>query len=280
MEYDGTFEAVVAEVGHLTPSLLRVVLAGPGVAAYRGLDAGDECLTMRFPDVDPAPGSDGWAWRNYTVRAKDATSLVVDVVLHEGGSASTWARSAQVGDTLVLARPRSWYAPPAGTTARLLVADMTGLPALARIVESLSPAEAAATTIVVELLTARDVDALPHRPGLRIETFVGPGARGGSGSLALRCAPFVPPVEGGYVWFAGEASESRAIRKHLRGDRGYATAQAHCVGYWRRDAEAWLARFAPRAEELLAHYEAALARGEGWEAASEAYDTALERAGL
>lgn len=275
--FDGAFTTTVLEVSRLTPSLIRIVFGGPAVDAYEGLDVGDECLTMEFPDPD---GSDEGQWRNYTVRRHEPGRLTVDFVVHEGGAAASWAQRAQVGQDVRMVRPRSWYAPPAGTATRLLGADLAGLPALARILEQVPPSELPGTTVVVEVLDRLDAEALPDVPGAHVEVVVGSGNGRRPSTLAERMRPFVPDVEGGYVWLSAEAGECRAVRKYLRADHGYPTDRAHTVGYWRFDSEAWAKKFEPVAEEMLAHYYSALDEGLSDEEASERYDAALERAGL
>ena len=271
------FTTAVLEVSRLTPSLIRIVFGGPAVAGYAGLDVGDECLTMEFPD--PAGTGEG-QWRNYTVRRHAPGELTVDFVVHRGGAASSWAQHARVGDEVRMVRPRSWYAPPAGTTTRLLAADLAGLPALARLLEGMTPGELLGTTVVVEVLDRLDAEALPDVPGVHLELVVGSGNGRRPSTLAQRLERFVPDVRGGYVWLSAEAGECRTVRKSLRGVHGYPTDQAHTIGYWRFDSEAWAARFEPVAEEMLGHYHRALEEGFGETVASERYDAALEAAGL
>jgi hypothetical protein len=88
----------------------------------------------------------------------------------------------------------------------------------------------------------------------------------------------LPPGRG-YCWFAGEATESRAVRKHFRA-LGWAGEQFDVVGYWRHDSEAWDRRFAEVADEVVGVYEQALADGKGDKIASEEFDEALEWVGL
>jgi len=276
-ESQAPFTTTVLEVSRLTPSLIRIVFGGPAVADYPGLGVGDECLTMEFPD--PAGGAEG-RWRNYTVRRHAPGRLTVDFVVHQGGAAASWAQHARTGDEVRMVRPRSWYAPPAGTTSRLLAADLAGLPALARLLEGMSADELRATTVVVEVLDRLDAEALPDVGGVRVELVVGSGNGRRPSRLAERLEPFVPDVRGGYVWLSAEAGECRAVRKSLRAVHGYPSEQAHTVGYWRFDSEAWAARFEPLAEEMLGHYHRALEQGFGETVAGERYDAALEAAGL
>lgn len=83
----------------------------------------------------------------------------------------------------------------------------------------------------------------------------------------------------GYCWFAGEAGESRAVRKYLRG-LGWTIDQYDITGYWRSDSETWDARFAEFQDDVLAVYTRALADGKGDKAALEEFDEACERIGL
>jgi hypothetical protein len=87
------------------------------------------------------------------------------------------------------------------------------------------------------------------------------------------------PAGRGYCWFAGEAAESRAVRKYLR-SAGLTIDQLDVTGYWRFDSETWEAKFALVSDEVVAVWERAVADGKGERAADEEYDEALERAGL
>src|SRR4051794_41676026 len=90
--------------------------------------------TQDYPDPDDQP-----PMRSYTVRAWDPAvpRMLVDVVVHEGGMASAWAQGARAGDVIYVTEAMGWYRPPADSTWQLLVADLAGLPALARTVEEL-----------------------------------------------------------------------------------------------------------------------------------------------
>jgi NADPH-dependent ferric siderophore reductase len=110
-------------------------------------------LTMAGPDgtryVDPASEEQG---RNYSVRHHDGDLIVIDVVLHARGAGTTWAAATRPGDRVGLDHARSWYRPEPTTDWQLLVADLSGLPAVARIIEEL-PHNIPATAIL-EVATA------------------------------------------------------------------------------------------------------------------------------
>jgi NADPH-dependent ferric siderophore reductase len=78
--------------------------------------------------------------RTYTVRAADAEQqrLVIDFVVHgDEGVAGPWARSAQIGDTLVVSGAGGGYLPAPGALWHLLIGDHTALPAISSAVEAM-----------------------------------------------------------------------------------------------------------------------------------------------
>lgn len=267
--------AEVRENSRLGPNVVRIVLDGGDLPRYPMLDVPDEAVALYFPSGDAPVG------RNYTVRAFDpgTARMTVDFVLHEGGVAAQWALGATPGDRVRLARPRSWYRRPADSRWQLLVADLTGLPALARILEGCDGT--VATRAVVEVLDDADLATLPGAtpPGVTMEVLRGGNGVGPSALVERACA-VEPPDEPGYLWFAGEAGGARQIRKHARHVWSWTTDRMDVIGYWRLAAERWNARFAPVSTELLAVYQAVLDNGGSDKEAGEAYDIALEQAGL
>jgi NADPH-dependent ferric siderophore reductase len=215
--------------------------------------------------------------RNYSVRFDDGARITVDVVLHAQGPGTEWASSTGVGDRVGLDHARSWYRPPPDSRWQLLVSDLSGLPAAARIVEEL-PAQARAT-LIAEVAGHDDLDYLPHHPGVTVVPRIGTGNGHAPSALAQLVRDFRPPAGRGYCWFAGEAAESRAVRKHLRA-QGWTIDQYDVSGYWRYDSEAWDTRFEQVQNDVLAVYERALREGKGDKVAFEEFDEACERIGL
>ncbi len=288
--------ATVVEISRPGPRLRRVALRlrDPQRVVLPG--RGDEAYGIYFPDAGeraapPMELRDGvWGYydeqatrhgRNYSIRHRDdATSTVlVDFVLHDKGVATEWVRRAAIGDEVVVSYPRAWYQPDEAADWQLLVADLAGLPALARIVEELGADVPA--TVIVEVADEADLAYLPRRDNVRVRASLGTGNGLAPSALAGLVAAEKSPAGRGYCWFGGEAAQSREIRKHLRRELGFERTQYDIVGYWRFDSETWDERFeAAGAEELIAVYQDALAAGLGLKIAGERYDDALERAGL
>jgi len=89
--------------------------------------------------------------RSLTVRSwsPERRQIVLDIVPHDGGVAGPWARTAQPGQVVYLTKAMGWYAPPDDLAWQLLVADLTGVPALERIVEELP--DSARAYVLVEV---------------------------------------------------------------------------------------------------------------------------------
>jgi NADPH-dependent ferric siderophore reductase len=191
--------------------------------------------------------------------------------------AAQWATRAQPGDAVRISGPRAWYRPPADAAWQVLVADLAGLPAVARILDQGGPLR---TEVLVEVPEEGDLAALPRPAGVTVETVVGSGNGLGPSVLAERVEALTPAAGPGYLWFAGEATQARLIRKHARGRWGWAHDRLDVIGYWRWQAERWNARFERVADEMYAVYQGALEEGRSEREATEVYDAALEEAGL
>src|SRR5688572_17758077 len=175
----GLVHLTVLRRERLSPHWMRVTLGGGEIERFRpmGYDqwfriflplGGDEGLDrlpakanklfgylkyLRIPDgVRPV-------MRNYSVRAfRPATAesdaeLDVDFVLHgsaedgTAGPASRWAETCETGESVVLIDEGLAFNPERGTDRVVLVADETGLPAIAGVCASL-PAHATGLAIV------------------------------------------------------------------------------------------------------------------------------------
>lgn len=291
----GFFFVHVRTVRQLSPNLVRIIFGGDDLAKYVSIGAPDESVAIYFPaqgQSRPEPmeyrnGSWGYfdpertpVGRNYTVRGFDPESaeLTIDFVVHDGGVAAQWAIHAAAGRQVLFSRPRAWYRPPADMKWQLLAADLAGLPALARIISELDGT--IQTHVVLEVIDQADLVALPSGPNVTVDTVVGTGNGVTPSVLAARVRDFVVPAAAGYVWFAGEAAESRSVRKHLRQEHGFSADRYDTIGYWRTNAERWIKEYTQVQDKVLAVYRSALDEGRSEKEAAEVLDLELERVGL
>ncbi|AKS31655.1 siderophore-interacting protein [Mycolicibacterium goodii] len=261
--------ASVIETKALNPRMVRITLQVEDLEALNVRQAADSAVAVYLPGTDEG--------RNYSVRHQRGDLIDLDVVLHARGMGTEWAARTRPGDRVGLDHARSWYRPDPDARWQLLVTDLSGLPATARILEELSPAVAA--TVIAEVADAQDLEYLPTHPRARLIPSIGTGNGNAPGALAGLVRELTLPPGRGYCWFAGEAAQSRAVRKHFR-SLGYQIDQLDITGYWRFDSETWDAKFALVESDVLAVYERALADGKGDKVAFEEFDEACERIGL
>lgn len=261
-------------------SLADVVAVGAPAPGFRRirLQVDDPAALDIPPEPDAAVGvyfGAGDQGRTYTVRHRAGDLIDIDVVVHTHGPGIDWARTTAPGDRVGLDHARSWYRPPADTAWQLVVCDLAGLPAAARILEVTE----IPSVVVVEVLDRDHLDLLPAGAGQTLIPSVGTGNGRRPSRLADMVGGLRLPDGPGHCWFGGEAGEARAVRKHLRA-LGWPLDRTDIMGYWRTDSEEWGLRYARMADELFAVYQKALAAGQDGKAAAEAFDEALERRGL
>ena len=244
----------VLRTQQLTPSLVRVVLGGPGLAGFEAPADPDAYVNVAIPpagasygpvfdpdEVKATVARDQWpARRRYTVRGWADGELTLDFVVHgDDGAAGPWARRAVPGDVLVLTGPGSGYSPDPTADWHLLVGDESALPAIARTLEELPAGARAVVRLVVDgpehelpLATRADADVVwLHR------------SAEDPAPLPAAVEALDLPAGRVHAFVHGEADEIRTIRRHLLADRGLARGQMSCSPYWRRTMtdEAWRA---------------------------------------
>ncbi|TKV57173.1 siderophore-interacting protein [Nakamurella flava] len=179
--------------------------------------------------------------RNYTVRAyrpdgADGPELDVDFVLHQAadgssGPAAAWAGRCLPGDAVAILDEGIGFNPPADVTGDLLlVADETGLPAVAGILASL-PADAIGRA-VVEVGHPDDRQPLAGPPGVKVVWVVRADPFAVPGRAALAAAQEVPVPLSGYGWVVGEQGLCADLRRYWLAAGMPKTSVSFC-GYWK-----------------------------------------------
>lgn len=249
-----TFLAEVVAVRDLHPHLREVTIAGdnlrdfvpPGPDAFVYLllpPPGRTELTVdgkfTWQRYRTMPEQDRPVGAYYTVRRwrPEVAEVDLDMVLHgDAGHASAWASGARAGDPVALWGPRSSFEPPPDTDWYLLVADETGLPAVAAILESLP--EGTVARVFAEVGSESERQELPVAPSVHVTWLHRDGALAGTTSL-LEDAVRAMPWTGGtpYAWGGAESRAMTAIRQHLREEVGLDSRAISLTTYWRRDPD-------------------------------------------
>lgn len=240
----------------LTPTLVRLVLGGPGLTGFQGTTDTDAYVNVAIPPADAPYGpvfdpaeirqtqpKQLWpARRRYTVRRWDeaAGELTLDFVVHgDEGPAGQWAARAEPADVLVLEGPGSGYRPDPAADWHLMVGDESALPAIAASLEVL---DAEARAVVRLVCDGPDHEVpLPGPSELDLVWVHRTAAEPAPLPAAVAALEFPPGRVHAFVH--GEADEIREIRRHLLGERGLSRADMSCSPYWRRTMtdEAWRA---------------------------------------
>ncbi len=214
------FDATVLRREQLSAHLVRLVLGGPGLASFESTGIPDEWVGLVVPGQFQS--------RYYTVRSWSGGELVLDVVVHEVGLVTEWAALDVVGETVTITEPKGSFAMPADAAWLLLVGDLTAMPAMARIAESV--------TVPTRIWAEVPDDMSAYFPDGTDVTWLEPPGDGQS-RLAEAVETIDWPAGDGYFWMAGESAQMRAIRKHLMRDRRLPSAAYDVMGYWRGGAQ-------------------------------------------
>ena len=242
----------VVATHRVTPHMLRITFTGSGLDRF----ATDDNLHVRLLLPPAGASRDEWLeigpdgsagqrekgerpiFRKYTLRRVDpvAGRVEIDFVLHDdGGPGAAWAAAARPGDVIGMIGPGGHGIGKAGWY--LIAGDETALPAIGRILESLSAD--ARGVVIVEIADAREQQDLrvPRNTMLRW-LHRGDAAPGTTTLLKDAVARVAIPTDDGevFVWAAAEFETARAIRTHLKSTGALDKSRQLVVAYWRREA--------------------------------------------
>lgn len=209
------FDAVVRERAVLSEHLVRLVLEAPEGFASTGIP--DEWVALTVPGQ--------FQTRYYTVRALEGSALTIDVVVHADGLVTRWAQTPCVGDVVGLGAPKGSFGLPDDATWVVLAGDLTALPAMARISETV------AGSVAVPLTVHAEVPDGPM-PDYLAADVVWHAAAPGESALAGIVRGLAWPEGPGYFWMAGESAQMRDVRRHVRRELGWDTRHHEAMGYW------------------------------------------------
>ncbi len=192
--------------------LVRVVLEAPEGFVSTGIP--DEWVALTVPGQ--------FQTRYYTLRELSGGRLTIDVVVHEQGLVTEWAQTACVGETVGLSAPKGSFALPEDAAWVVLAGDLTALPAMARIAESI-------TDTPLEIHAEVPDGPMPDYVAAAVTWHDAPA---GTSELAEIVRGLSWPEGPGYFWMAGESAQMREIRRHARHDLGWDTRHYDVMGYW------------------------------------------------
>lgn len=206
---------------HLVGEYMRVLVTRDGSALPEPQMKGRKPVWGK-----PSPVS-----RKYTIRKfwPESGAIELGVVIHEKGPGTTWAQGAQPGDPIHLLGPRSGYNVSDNYDFYVLAGDETGLPGMARWIESMPATARGCAFIEVPSLESQQEEILTPE---NFEVVWVPRKHENSLFEAVTSAP--RPDGNIFVWLAGESRSIQPLRTWARSDLKLSKGHAHSKGYWKR----------------------------------------------
>lgn len=232
--------ATVIGVSRVAPHFLRVEMDCPDtqrLADARGMHFSlllpPEGRTPIWPQLDGdgrtvlPKGADQLHRAVYTFVALDVTQgrFTFDIFEHDGGRATTWARTAQAGDIVGISGPGSGDFPTGQDI--LMAGDETALPAIRRILAHSSADRRG--RVLLEVGTDDDICAFPHPDGIAITWLI--RNRGQTLWDHLETAQ-LPEGPDRYVWIAAEKELVRKAKARFRDILGVGPKDGYFAYYW------------------------------------------------
>lgn len=225
-----SIEDEIAEATGLPTRMTTVVDAAPVGGRFRQLTVavdnfapiGADQFFLVTPDIEEAPSA------YYTVRRFRDDEIDLWFLRHDHpGTVAAWAMTATVGARVSLWGPRRSYRPPSGIHHLLLVADETGIPAVAAILEQRESEQRA--TVLLEVDDPDDQVDLDLRVGDMVRWL----RRTDDGLLDEVARVAIDP-QSTYAWGGAESRQITRIRSYLRHQVGMERNHVQMTGYWRR----------------------------------------------
>ena len=248
------YDTTVVARQQITPQMVRLTLAFDEGSEWQTTGLADEFIHV---DVGAETlDADGHSERHYTVSGLVDGGLELEVFLHGHGPGATWGRDAAIGDKVKISDGFGYYKVPADAGTRVLIGDLTAVPAIARILNEASERER--FHIVVELPAMSEARDLPSAAAVSVDWRVaGNGvARSGFTEIIgeLSEAGVIDPAGNDYVWVAGESKTTRAVRGLLRKEVKLPITRQRIVGYWHENAEQVQEAWEALSDDLKAEY--------------------------
>ena len=213
-------ELTVAAVEPLGHGFVAVTFSGEALADFVSASF-DDHVKLMFDESAETP-----LRRDYTPRRfdREQRTLTLEFALHGHGTASAWARTAQVGQRLTVGGPRGSFVVPLALDWHLLVGDTTALPAISRRLEELP---AGARAVVIALADAADRRHMPTEADADIIWVDNADA------LVAALQAWTPPAGQGVAWGGGEAQAMARVRRILD-EKGVPRERTRVSAYWKR----------------------------------------------
>lgn len=231
----------VASTRRLTPTMVSIkcIPAGKQRAQSQGLVGeymrvlitrdGSAPTEPTIKDGKPVWGKPSPVSRKYTIRRfwPESGAIELGIVIHDKGPGSTWAQQVQPGDPVHFLGPRSGYDISDNYDYYLLAGDETGLPGMARWIESM-PATARGHAFI-EIPSLESAQNISTPEYFQITWVI----RKNENSLYRAVTGAARPDGNIFMWLAGESRSIHPLRLWMRSELKPGKGHAHSKGYWK-----------------------------------------------
>jgi len=236
----------------VTPHLIRVYLENNDVSLFENTSLGGTCKLLFPPlgirDIHYAEfDEDSKKWispsdkfkpvsRTYTLRGIDAENnqIIIDFANHGvNGPGSRWANEAIVGDRIGVSMKLKKKDLVSKTDFVLLGADLTGLPVISTIIETL-PAHVKGI-VCVEVPTENDMHTIASKADLEFKWIVNPNVGKGSALFDLIKKQKFPKRKEGkrFAYIAGESKSVKESKSFFKDDLEWKKDEFYCTSHWK-----------------------------------------------
>lgn len=234
----------------VSPNLIRIYLTGEDIEKFEHATLGEN-NKLFIPSVDykdvqfPVFDNDKKRWdfandynkpyiRTYTHRGIDLQNreMIIDFAYHgDVGPASAWAANAQKGDKLGVAMKLGKGALYPESDNYILVGDITAIPVLSVILETLP--EGKQVKAFFEVPSEQDKIHIDTKANAQIEWIVNEDPVSGS-PLSKMVINFLDKVqENTFIYAASEYRTIKELRMHLRKQLNWPKEQIYAYSYWK-----------------------------------------------
>lgn len=236
------YKLAVTSSVKITTNMQRLTLTSPELSQFpEGQESG--YVKLYFSESGQALTSEGQLEqpsirRTYTIRKFDLENreITIDFVLHEhnghSGPASSWAKTARPGDTILMSGPGATKLVNNQANWFLLAGDMTALPAISCNLEQL-PADAKGYA-VIEINHESDKQPISAPEGIEIHWLPNSDASSDSSALLDSIRTLDWPEGKPSIWAACEFSSMRTLRKYFKTERQVAKEDLYISSYWKK----------------------------------------------
>ena len=176
-------------------------------------------------------GAKKWM-RSYTVRAFDqhTKKLTIDFAVNDHhGLATHWASDAQVGDYLGISGPGPTKHTNLNAPWHLMAADITGLPALAAILEKL-PKKAQGYAFI-QIPHKADMQTIKSPKGIKIQWLINSDIHK---NRLLEALSNISWQDGSLaIFIATQSAHMKTLKAYVKKQPNYQKAYTYASGYWK-----------------------------------------------